>query len=311
MRYSLSINDQGEGFITFVSNGTLQTVPSDHAYFRQAAAAILNDEDPSEFLRPSVLNLSDRVTLVGDDELHFDGEPVDNRLTRTIVRYQAEGRDTEGLVAFMEKLAANPSKRARTELFDFVENQQLTITPEGDFVAHKAVRPADDDDYDEVDLSLAGFGWDEDNGGDLFASISQGTASVNGVEFTGAIPNFVGAVVTMPRKDVDDDHGQDCSEGLHVGSFRYASTFGGYSARLMEVAVSPADVVTVPKYDTNKLRCCRYTVLAVQEEKQADLSHYEAGATAGLDDVFELLEDYDIPESFITRLKARLNGATA
>lgn len=54
-----------------------------------------------------------------------------------------------------------------------------------------------------------------------------------------------------------DNPSQDCV-GLHVGTWQYASTF---SERTLEVEVHPRDVVSVPNYDKNKMRVCRYKVV--------------------------------------------------
>jgi hypothetical protein len=80
---------------------------------------------------------------------------------------------------------------------------------------------------------------------------------------------------------VDDDSSKDCSYGLHVGTYEYASMFAPV---LTEVKFDPADIVSVPDYDTNKVRVCRYTVIAIHmPEVEDDLAKYEpesAGAVA-------------------------------
>ena len=87
--------------------------------------------------------------------------------------------------------------------------------------------------------------------------MSSGRATVNGTTHIGHIPNPPGAVVEMPRTQVNGDRHNGCSTGLHVGTWDYASTFG---PKTLIVSVNPRDVVSVPKdCGYQKLRTCRYT----------------------------------------------------
>lgn len=62
----------------------------------------------------------------------------------------------------------------------------------------------------------------------------------------------------MPRNFVEDNPEVACSHGLHCASAEYAKGYGV----LTEVAVDPADVVSVPyDYDFAKCRCCRFEIL--------------------------------------------------
>lgn len=324
--YNLNLSDDGQGSLSFVHDGILTTIPQSHKHFARVLHALAEGHDPTDILSsgPSIDQVSDRVTVTPDAVL-LDGEVIDNRLTATILRYEEEARDYSGLVKFMERLLHNPSARARKQLFDWAENAGLTIDPEGFIIAHKAVTTAGRYEYDDEVLAHAGFVaseptetffGDEDDEvtpatTDLVRSLTQGTAFVNDIQFTGHIPQWVGAVVSMPREQVDDDSGIDCSTGLHVGSFNYARGFG---PRMEVVKIDPADVVSVPRYDGNKMRVCRYEVLEIQPEPQRDLSGYEAPGRATADteeDIEEALavlaEEYDVDDSFITRLRATIN----
>lgn len=64
----------------------------------------------------------------------------------------------------------------------------------------------------------------------------------------------------MPRDRVDSNGRVECSVGLHVGTYEYASGYVGNMMLL--VKVNPRDVVSVPDYDFSKLRSCRYTIIA-------------------------------------------------
>jgi hypothetical protein len=135
-----------------------------------------------------------------------------------------EGFPVEPMIAFMENLMQNPSKRAVTELYGFLEKNNLPITPDGHFLAYKKVR----DNFFDV--------------------------------HTGAMDNSVGQVVEMERNKVDDDKNNTCSTGLHFCGLSYLSHFGG--ERTVIVKINPADVVSIPTdYNDAKGRACRYEVI--------------------------------------------------
>jgi hypothetical protein len=80
---------------------------------------------------------------------------------------------------------------------------------------------------------------------------------------SGTIDNSPGQTPTMPRRLVNDDPNQGCSQGLHVGAFEYASHWG---PRVVLVEVDPADVVSVPAdHSYQKCRACKYKVLRDSE----------------------------------------------
>lgn len=129
----------------------------------------------------------------------------------------------------------NTSARAVSETYWFLENYGLPITDDGCFLAYKAVR----NNYTDI--------------------------------YSGKFSNLIGSVVSMPRNQVDDNYGKDCSQGLHVGALDYVVSYGHFKKgepiadggnRLLLVKVNPKDVVSVPKYEGHtKMRVCSYTVV--------------------------------------------------
>ena len=246
--WQLTRSTTGESLVVALPDGRARTVPGNHPTFDRLLTHLRSpDPDPATVhdlldvagvAARELRQLSERVSYL-DGVIHFDGNPLDNALSRHLVRLIRSGdRSYPSLVRFMENLSANPSGRSRTQLFTWLADRDMTITPDGHFVGYKGVR-------------------DDDANG----SIHAGRASVNDVEHTGHIPNLPGAVVQMPRQQVSDDRHEGCASGLHVGTWQYASTFG---RRVLIVAVNPRDVVSVPKdCDHQKLRTCRYTVLDV------------------------------------------------
>ena len=60
---------------------------------------------------------------------------------------------------------------------------------------------------------------------------------------------------------MDADRRNECSTGIHIGSYKYAKDFGG-GGRLLLVRFNPKDAVAVPKdCGFQKLRACAYTVI--------------------------------------------------
>ena len=147
-----------------------------------------------------------------------------NALTTRMIAMLQEEFPIEPLVLFMENLMNNPSKRAVTELYGFLEKNNLPITPDGHFLAYKKVR----EDYLDV--------------------------------HSGTMNNSVGSIVEMERNMVDDDKNNTCSTGLHFCSQSYLNSFGGN--RTMILKINPRDVVSIPSdYNDSKGRACRYEVI--------------------------------------------------
>lgn len=251
--YYRHISDNGRESLIIHGDGISATVPGSHVRFAELVAYLRSpgEHDPQHVrslldaggtLAAQLRQLSERVSYDGTS-LRFDGDIIDTSLSRHIIRMiRAGDHGYQRWVRFLENLAANPSEKSRRHLFTWLEDRDFTITPDGCLLGYKGVQA------------------DEHN-----SSVSTGTATVNGVIHHGHIPNPVGAVVEMPRSQVNPDRDTGCSTGLHVGTHHYASTFFG-GRRLLLVSVNPRDVVAVPRdCEFHKLRCCRYTVLEVHD----------------------------------------------
>jgi hypothetical protein len=217
--------------------------------------------------------LSDRVTIAGGN-IYFDNEKVDGALEEQISRFvEADSEeDWLPLIKFYEKVMTNLNQHTREQLYRWLNQQQISITEDGDFIAYKGVRPrkANDD-----------FEWE---------SISAGRAIVNGSVYSGNIPNDVDAIVEMPRGEVQHDPALGCHTGLHAGTWAYAKNFS--QGAVLRVAINPRDVVSVPT-DCNdaKLRTCRYTVLEVTDKENLE-TVYRPANTWG-EAAYEANRDYE------------------
>ncbi|MCZ2111333.1 MAG: hypothetical protein LC118_17480 [Dehalococcoidia bacterium] len=242
-QFTLVGNEDGDSFITvFVPGNAPKVAHSSHPYFEQIVRdAITGDPgvielfDLAQTAAQRFQRLSERVTTA-NGRLYLDGVEVDNALSAQVLRFLEAGvEDWVPLVKFFENVQANPNEHSREQLYNWLAKRDFTITPDGLIVGYKGVT-AD------------------------FRSIHSGTATVDGVVYKGQIPNHIGAVVEMPRDQVQWDPSVGCHTGLHVGTYEYARNFG--RGQLLEVHVNPRDVVSVPTdCDWAKVRCCRYVVV--------------------------------------------------
>lgn len=172
--------------------------------------------------------------VVKDGVLYIQDKKVPEEVYSTIKPVLAsQPEDSDRVIAFFNRLAKNPSKRVFETLFMFLEHNCIKLREDGSVLAYKAVRP------DLYDL------------------------------YSNKIKNKIGATITMPREDVNDDPNQTCSHGLHVGALEYAEQYGsGRDSVILEVSVAPEDFVSVPTdYNGQKARTCAYTVLGVHSGK--------------------------------------------
>lgn len=218
---------QGNNVVVVIGNQT-HTISKTHISYQKVLDAIKvqNWDLLREIIEPKkvVLNYGQGNISVQGDKLFWKGGELHNALTARIIFMLQEGFPIEPMVNFMENLMQNPSKRSVSELYGFLEKNNLPITPDGHFLAYKKVR----NDFTDV--------------------------------HSGTVNNSVGRIVEMERNQVDDDRDRTCSTGLHFCSQEYLNSFGG--ERIVIVKINPRDVVSIPSdYNDSKGRCCRYEVI--------------------------------------------------
>lgn len=290
--------EAGDSTLTVIVNGEVRTLNPQHLNFEKLYDYLFGDNHVAEVgpfpsaeeeeswilsmasnaLTESVkvmTRLSERVTFDGEN-IFFDGDLINNNLSRHLVRMiKANDEEFESLVNFMEKVAINPSKESRRHLFTWLNDRDFTLTTDGDVIGYKGVR--------------------EDG-----KSITSGsnTVYVDGVEYTGHVPNPIGAVVEIARSDVDTNRGVACSYGLHVGTYNYAKWFAEYngSGKILTVAVNPRDVVSVPSDSLDqKMRVARYVVLDIDGSNEIEST--TVNVTVSSSSVFED-DDDDTPVDY-------------
>jgi hypothetical protein len=235
---------QGQNIVLYVS-GQPVIVDQSHINYNSVKEAIKAGDWEAVKTLSSVKNavnsLSNGLVKIVNDEVLFKGAVVHNALTRRMLAMFQDGFPISHFCKFMENLDANPSYRARNELYGFLEACDLPITDDGCFLAYKKIKSDWTDCY------------------------------------TGKIDNSIGAKPTMPRRDVNEDPNQTCSAGLHVCSYSYLKSYGG--DRIVAVKINPADVVAVPTdYNNAKMRVCQYEVV---EELPFDAAQKDDALSSG------------------------------
>ena len=252
--------------ITVVIGTTPHTVSKSHIAYNKVLAAIKAGDWSTvrDIIEPkkAVLNFGKGNIEIQGDKIFWKGREMHNALTKRMVAMIQEDFPVEPLVAFMENLMENPSKRAVNELYGFLEKNTLPITSDGCFLAYKKVRQDYLDCHSGSVLNKPAVYM---NDADL-ASIAEASGKNN--EVTVEVVDGV-TVVSMDRNTVDDDQNRTCSTGLHFCSKEYLGSFGGQ--RILILKINPRDVVSIPTdYNASKGRACRYEIADEIDKDKAD-----------------------------------------
>ena len=197
-----------ENSLTVSLEAKTYTINSGHPSWRRAIESLKSKDyqalkDLVSVQKAYCSFTGDKVKIV-DNQVFFNGEPIHNYLSDKILSFMEKGLPHESLIKFLERLMANPSRRAVNELYSFLSHKNLPITSSGTFLAYKSVRS----DYTD--------------------------------HHSGKFNNSIGSTLEMTRNKVCDNHVQGCSSGFHAGSLEYASSFGGANSILLIVEIDPA-----------------------------------------------------------------------
>lgn len=252
--------------ITVVIGTAPHTVSKNHIAYNKLVAAIkANDWDTvQDIIEPKqvVLNFGQGNVSIQGDKIFWKGREMHNALTKRMVAMIQEDFPVEPLVAFMENLMENPSKRAVTELYGFLEKNTLPITPDGCFLAYKKVRQDYFDCHSGTVLNKPAVYMTDEDADALKEAVGKNN------EVTVEVVDGV-TVVSMERNLVDDDQNRTCSTGLHFCSRDYLNHFGG--ERIVVLKINPRDVVSIPNdYNDSKGRCARYEIVDEIDKDKAD-----------------------------------------
>ncbi len=228
--------------LTLVVDNTPYSIPRSHPNWDKLVTAINDnaaEEDISALLNvaASIATFMGGAIEINDRTLAFNGQPVDNHLTRRIIQHMQA--DLPGLAAPLMALLVNtqenPSYRAVQGLYEWLEKSNLPITEDGYIIAYKIVG----EDY--LDL------------------------------YSKTFDHSVGKVVEQSRNLCDEDPERTCSAGIHFCSAEYLPRYGTTPGNhVMIVKIHPRDVVAFPRdYNTAKGRCCRMEVIGEVERSVA------------------------------------------
>ena len=224
---------QGNNVVIVIDNKP-HTISKTHITYEKVVEAIKAGDwaKVKDIVEPKqvILDFALGFVKIKGETLYWKGKEMHNAIATRMIQMLKEGFSVEPLVFFMENLMDNPSYRSVTELYGFLEKNNLPITPDGHFLAYKKVR------NDFLDIHSA------------------------------TMDNSPGKIVEMARNEVDDVAGNTCSNGLHFCSESYLPHFGSGTSRddrVVIVKINPRDVVSIPTdYNNAKGRACRYEVIS-------------------------------------------------
>ena len=235
-------------------NGSSYTFDSTHKNYEKLVSCVREKLPYEEFLKlhnssESINAWGNGIFKVANGYIEYKGTQIVSSLSTRILSMIEEGFDYQPMLRFVENLYNNPSQRCLVELYKFLEHKKLPITDDGCFIGWKGVCKSNDSFIDKMNRVVAT--------GDL---VDKQTGT--------SFRNAPGDINEMPRNQVCDDPEVGCGPGLHIGSFEYAQS---WSPIVVVCKVNPMDVVSVARdCGFQKLRCCKYEVLSVDEYNTND-----------------------------------------
>jgi hypothetical protein len=249
------------GIVVMFDDDTVKQIDSTNPFWDGVKEKIYAQKFDELFIS---MDLASRISEYSDGLFHaVDGrvfvgsDELPEALGEVLIRLANANAPVKPLINFWDNLKKNPSADSVKHLYGFISANHVTITMDGCFIAYKRV----DNDFKDC--------------------------------HTHTIDNSIGAVVTMDRDTVDPDPTVTCSKGLHGAAFEYAKNFYP-NGILVEIKISPEDVVTVPSdYNQQKMRICKYIVLRECEGEREELIY------SGDDDVDTDYDDDDVDDQWV------------
>ena len=217
------------------------TLNRSHPNYDAVVEAVRNNDEVSIHklcnISKTIETFAEGKVRVENGHVYYGTLLLDGVIVDRILGFIQEKLPVTPLLKFINKLYENPSARAISELYKFLEHKNMPITPEGNFLAYKGVQT------------------------DYFSKTAGNIEVILGKVVNGKIFNGVGETIVVKRNQVCDDKNVGCSKGLHAGSVKYATEFG-YGGKVVIVEINPADVVSIPTdCECQKLRACAYKVV--------------------------------------------------
>lgn len=241
------------------SNGRF-LVAEDNPKFEEILQALRDKEDEDvviDLVNEAISAIKNKTgglfsVVEGQVVVTDNSEPVSDSLTNKILEFTEQDLDCSPLIDFHNNLSENISKSSRNQLHRFLNSNNVPIV---------------DEDL-EMEFTDAAGNTEVVNVRGFF--VSWKSVDKNFTDHrTHTFDNSPGKVVSMSRRDVDDDPNVTCSSGLHVAAWDYAFQFMSSYGRYVKVYVNPKDVVSVPvDYNDQKIRVCKYYVVEEVENPE-------------------------------------------
>jgi len=274
-----------DGIVQALEEGTVKK-PKDVVDLFDTASALAKGFTSARNLTRRIVgkddlrDVAEKIKVTRNGRVIFDGEEVHGAISDTVLAYFRQGhQDFLPLIRFLDRVLKNPFEHSRENLYEWMKHLSFSIDDDGLIHAYKAVDVLTEEVWDTANV-LVGY---DMYGEEIWEAVDRvvgeerrlvsrtpGSGYVNGVRVEGRLANDPGDVVEMDRDQVTWNPAVPCSAGLHVGTVDYARGFRGRNGVLIEVAIDPADVVSVPTDSSGeKMRVCKYEV--VREVREGEI----------------------------------------
>lgn len=199
----------------------------------------VRDHDPVEEILSNAKKVSEdtiqedeTIVVAVGDQIIENGEALRPQIAHAVT----QGK-TQGMVKLLKRLSRMTQTRRHSvdSLVSFLEKGDLPVADNGDIIIYKMLNLRDPEARTYVDIH------------------------------SGKVVQSVGSIVQMDPSMVDESLSHECSQGLHVARRAYLGSFSGNVCVIGRVR--PEDVIAVPHRDPNKMRVCRYEILAELDDE--------------------------------------------
>lgn len=270
---------------TLIYEGKPYTLLASQSNFAPFKKALLNADFKTAInyldIKKQIEGFADGELRVDNGSVYYYGTQLHGKVVDKLLELLESGMKVGSpFVKFVKNLLDNPSNSSVEELYDFLSYKSLPIDDEGYVIAYKGV---------------ANDGWSMS--GNTQTTVLQGE-----VNERGQIMNRVGDTIEVMRRCVDDDRRNQCSHGLHVGSFDYAKSWAS-GGKLLMVRFNPADAVSVPQDSAcQKLRVSMYEIMEeieIEDGSEINAPYYGVYTDGNVDDIDnDYDDDYDDEEEY-------------
>ena len=276
-----------EDTATLLYEGKPYTLNSSHANFAPFKSALVEGDFETAInyldIKKQIKEFADGELKVENGSVYYYGTQLHGKVVDKLLELLESGLKLGSpFVKFVKNLLDNPSNNSVEELYDFLSYKSLPIDDDGYVIGYKGV---------------CSDGWSKS--GNTHTIVLQGE-----VNERGQIKNEVGDTIEVQRRSVDDNRQNQCSHGLHIGSFDYANNWAS-DGKLLLVRFNPRDAVSVPQdAECQKLRVCKYEVLEEIERDNSEIKQpyygvYTNGFGQDSNEDSDYDEDYDDEEEYV------------